>query len=77
MNNLIFGILTIFACLILWVNAFFQFKKGKVEFSIVFIVTAGFLLRMYAGSDLFLHSWDERYHALVAKNMMEYPFRPM
>lgn len=77
MNNLIFGILTILACLILWVNAFFQFKKGKVEFSIVCIVTAGFLLRMYAGSDFFLHSWDERYHALVAKNMMEYPFRPM
>lgn len=27
--------------------------------------------------DDFLHNWDERYHALVAKNMMENPFSPM
>ncbi len=24
-----------------------------------------------------LHDWDERYHALVAKNMIEQPFKPM
>ncbi|MEO6168001.1 MAG: glycosyltransferase family 39 protein [Chitinophagales bacterium] len=77
MNNLIFGILTTLACLIFWVNAFLQFRKGRPDFSILLIVLAGFLLRIYAGSDLFLHSWDERYHALVAKNMMEFPFRPM
>lgn len=27
-------------------------------------------------SDLFLHPWDERYHALVAKNMLEHPLIP-
>ncbi|MBK6732301.1 MAG: glycosyltransferase family 39 protein [Bacteroidetes bacterium] len=27
--------------------------------------------------DPFLHSWDERFHALVAKNMMTHPFTPM
>lgn len=27
--------------------------------------------------DPFLHTWDERYHALVAKNMIKYPFKPM
>jgi 4-amino-4-deoxy-L-arabinose transferase len=25
---------------------------------------------------MFLHPWDERYHATVAKNMMTHPFRP-
>ena len=41
------------------------------------LVLAGFLLRIFAASDPFLHEWDERYHALVAKNMMENPFKPM
>ena len=27
--------------------------------------------------DHFLHAWDERYHALVAKNMIEHPWRPV
>ena len=27
-------------------------------------------------SDLFLHPWDERYHALVAKNMLSHPLVP-
>ena len=40
------------------------------------IILAGLLLRVYAGLDSFLHPWDERYHALVAKNMIENPFFP-
>jgi hypothetical protein len=31
---------------------------------------------MYAGSDLFLHTWDERYHALVAKHLALHPLVP-
>ncbi len=27
--------------------------------------------------DPFLHEWDERFHAMVAKNMMAHPFKPM
>jgi len=27
--------------------------------------------------DRFLHTWDERFHALVAKNMIEHPLRPV
>ena len=35
------------------------------------------LLRLYAiQADPFLHDWDERFHALVARNMMETPFTP-
>jgi 4-amino-4-deoxy-L-arabinose transferase-like glycosyltransferase len=39
-------------------------------------VAAGLVLRMYAGCDLFLHTWDERYHALVAKHLMQHPLVP-
>ncbi len=36
------------------------------------------LLRLVlAGADPFLHPWDERYHTLVAKLLMDFPFRPM
>jgi hypothetical protein len=31
---------------------------------------------MYAGCDLFLHTWDERYHALVAKHLALHPLVP-
>jgi 4-amino-4-deoxy-L-arabinose transferase len=27
--------------------------------------------------DPYLHEWDERFHALVAKNMISFPFKPM
>ncbi|HMU69185.1 MAG TPA: hypothetical protein PKC38_04220, partial [Chitinophagales bacterium] len=29
-----------------------------------------------ATQDDFLHSWDERYHALVGKNLAKHPFEP-
>ena len=34
------------------------------------------VLRLYAGTDLFLHTWDERYHAVVAKNLIAHPLVP-
>ncbi len=40
------------------------------------IVVLAALLRAYAGSDPFLHEWDERFHALVAKHLMSHPLRP-
>jgi len=36
----------------------------------------GLLLKVYISSDMFLHPWDERYHALVAKNMLNHPLVP-
>ncbi len=50
----------------------------KKHISIILIVCLGFILRI--GSifvDPFLHSWDERFHALVARNMMDDPWIPM
>lgn len=40
------------------------------------ILAGGIPLRAFAAGDLYLHDWDERYHALVAKHLVEHPFRP-
>ena len=39
-------------------------------------MVCGLALRIYTSSDFFLHTWDERYHALVAKNFIHHPLTP-
>ncbi len=43
---------------------------------IALIIIIGFLLRLYTSLDFQLHVWDEKYHALVAKNLSKHPFTP-
>jgi 4-amino-4-deoxy-L-arabinose transferase len=43
--------------------------KTKILLLLAIIVT-GFLLRAFLCTDDYLHPWDERYHALVAKHLM-------
>ena len=52
------------------------FVCGRYTRALCLIVILGFGLRAYSASDRYLHNWDERYHALVAKNMIEHPLRP-
>lgn len=70
------GIIPLAGCCFLFILAFRHFRRGKVAFSLGLIVFAGLLLRVSTGSDQFLHPWDERYHALVAKNLIEHPLVP-
>jgi len=52
--------------------------NSKHQWALVCLLFAAFLLRLFmAGLDPFLHEWDERFHALVARNMMDHPFTPM
>ena len=44
--------------------------------AIVPIAVAALLIRGYASADRVLHPWDERYHALVAKNLVQEPLVP-
>lgn len=39
-------------------------------------MVCGLALRIYTSLDFFLHTWDERYHALVAKNLINHPLKP-
>jgi len=58
--------------------SYFLFQQEKYKYSILFLFLAGLILRILAaGLDPFLWTWDEQYHALVAKNMVLYPFKPM
>jgi 4-amino-4-deoxy-L-arabinose transferase len=55
---------------------FFYFSKTKWALKLLFIgvLFLGFFMALL---DPFLHLWDEQYHALVAKNMISDPLKPM
>jgi len=76
MSEIISGIslLISFLCLIYLVWRFiFEHAYLKAVFVILIM---GLMLRIIAASDPDLHRWDERYHALVAKNMVSHPLKP-
>lgn len=53
-------------------------EKLKENLLLTLILIVGFVLRIGAIlADPFLHPWDERFHALVARNMMDNPFVPI
>jgi 4-amino-4-deoxy-L-arabinose transferase len=43
---------------------------------LIIILLIGLALRISISRDDFLHKWDERYHALVSKNLMSHPLKP-
>lgn len=60
------------------ISLYLYFVKRNLKSALVFLVLSGFLLRLLmAFIDPYLHDWDERFHALVAKHMMTFPFKPM
>lgn len=57
-------------------SLFFHLKE-KSKLSIIFLLLSAFFIYCFAAVlDPFLNLWDERFHALVAKNMMDHPIRP-
>jgi 4-amino-4-deoxy-L-arabinose transferase-like glycosyltransferase len=54
------------------------FFRGERKASLILLMLSAFSLRLLMISlDPFVQEWDERFHALVAKHMMDYPFKPM
>ena len=54
----------------------FQMEKPRI--ALLFLFLSGFIVYLSGALlDPFLNLWDERFHALVAKNMMDHPFKPM
>jgi 4-amino-4-deoxy-L-arabinose transferase len=51
-------------------------RKSRIGFSLFFLIIAGLLLRIWISSDQYLHPHDEKYHALVAKNIIQHPLKP-
>lgn len=56
--------------------ALWSWRRGSQAASVAWLLVGGFSLRLFAAGDGFLHAWDERFHALVAKNLIAHPLRP-
>jgi len=76
MEDLYFGAATIALCVAGYYFAFRQYNRNKMTAALLLLMLCGFLLRIYTASDLYLHAWDERYHALVARHLMDHPLIP-
>ncbi|NUM51649.1 MAG: glycosyltransferase family 39 protein [Flavobacteriales bacterium] len=49
---------------------------NKLYISVFLILLGALLLRIHSSSFVPLGTWDERYHALVAKNLIKHPLQP-
>jgi len=76
MINLWFGILVSILCFAGYLLAWRSMNRQQYGLAILLLLLGGLLLRVFVATDLFLHPWDERFHALVAKNLMSHPFLP-
>lgn len=76
MNDLLYSIPTIIFCAIGYYFSWRHYSRNNLTIAVLLLMVCGLLLRIYTSSDFFLHSWDERYHALVAKNLMNHPLKP-
>jgi|688.fasta_scaffold00712_2 4-amino-4-deoxy-L-arabinose transferase-like glycosyltransferase len=52
------------------------FVSNRIAASFRLVLLLTLFLKVYCSADLYLHGWDERYHALVAKNMLDDPLKP-
>ena len=75
-TDLLKGIGLIILNLYCYKLAYSQYKKDNYSVALWCIVLSGFVLRLWCITDPFLHEWDERYHALVAKNLLTNPLKP-
>lgn len=65
----------IFSLLCIATSARYYFKNN-FNLALCFIILCGLALRVLISTDPFLHDWDEKYHALVAKNLIVNPLKP-
>jgi 4-amino-4-deoxy-L-arabinose transferase len=77
MSNPIFlGSLVCITVVVAYAVSVYFFTRQTTKIAIGLLMFCGAVLSIYVSSDNYLHEWDERFHALVAKNMMEHPFAP-
>lgn len=65
------GIILLSLFIGLSIGAVAAFYKRRMAWSVAFLLLLALVLRVFVAADGYLHSWDERYHALVAKNLVE------
>tara|TARA_R110002072_G_scaffold125612_6_gene261838 strand:- start:309 stop:1811 length:1503 start_codon:yes stop_codon:yes gene_type:complete len=76
MNTILFGSLSILSASLIFILAFRCFNKLEVNKALFLLIIGGLILRIFCSCDFYLHAWDERFHALVAKNLIQDPLKP-
>lgn len=76
MSPTVSGVLILSALFLLTFFSIRFYRKSQFQSAIWMILILGAMLRLYSSSTPFLHQWDERYHALVAKNLIDHPLTP-
>jgi len=74
---MLFGITIVVVCSLVFFFGFRLQMKGKELPALALLLLGGLILRVFIASDPVLHPWDERYHALVAKNLMSDFLKPV
>ncbi len=75
-DNLIVGILVVLLCAIGYFYSWKFQQQDNFKIAVFLLLLCGLILRIYTSFDFFLHVWDERYHSLVAKNLIQHPLKP-
>lgn len=61
----------------LWLSVFLWAVGKRPQHAVAMLIFGVLVLRFFSASlDPFLNLWDERFHALVAKNLMMHPLMP-
>lgn len=76
MDNQVFGIIIISLCALGYYFSWRYLTKDNTNIAVLLLMICGLAIRFYTSTDFFLHTWDERYHALVAKNLIQHPLIP-
>ncbi len=76
-SNQFQGIVAVLLCAALGWFSWKKYTQGKYNEAVGLLMLGAIVLRLLVISDGYLNEWDERYHALVAKNMIDHPFTPM
>lgn len=76
MEKFLIGITLILISAILIYLSWKSARKENYRLAIFLLVVLAVFLRVLMSLDPFLHPWDERYHALVAKNLIDHPLLP-
>jgi len=77
MPPILFALLSL-STIIFTAGSLLAYKRQRPDAAVLWLIGAAVSLRcVLIALDPFLHEWDERFHALVAKNMLTDPLRPM
>jgi 4-amino-4-deoxy-L-arabinose transferase-like glycosyltransferase len=57
-------------------SSFINRSQLVTRWMLAIIISLSLIIKINLSRDQYLHEWDERYHALVAKNMLADPLKP-